>query len=283
VTTGARLEGQVALVTGGASGLGKAIVERFAAEGARVCILDRSKPGLESLARDLGDRVAVVEGDVRSAAANHAAVEACVARFGQLDCAIANAGIWDYSVHIADLPVDKLDEAFDELMGVNVKGPIHLAKAAVPQLVRSRGTFLVTISNAGFYPNGGGVLYTSSKHALVGLVRQLAFELAPFVRVNGVAPGGIHTDLRGPDSLGMAARSIGSLDLASRLGPVLPIGRLPTPEEYSAAYVFFASRSESVPATGAILNFDGGMGVRGFASPAGGARLGERFAKEGET
>jgi cis-2,3-dihydrobiphenyl-2,3-diol dehydrogenase len=73
------------------------------------------------------------------------------------------------------------------------------------------------------------------------------------------------------------------LDLASRLGPVLPIGRLPTPEEYAAAYVFFASRSESVPATGAILNFDGGMGVRGFASPAGGARLGERFAKESET
>lgn len=274
-----RLEGQIALITGGASGLGRAIVDRFVAEGARVAVLDRSKQGLESLAKDHGERVTGVVGDVRSLVANQEAVRRCVDAFGRLDCAIANAGIWDYSRHIADLPDDKIEAAFDELIGVNLKGPILLAKAAVPDLVRSKGTFLVTISNAGFYPNGGGVLYTSSKHALVGLVRQLAFELAPSVRVNGVAPGAIHTDLRGPASLGMEATSIASLDLPSRLGAFLPIGRVPSAEEYASAYVFFASRADSVPATGVVLNFDGGMGIRGFASPVGGAGLAERFVK----
>lgn len=277
-----RLEGQVSLITGGASGLGRAIVDRFVKEGARVAVVDRSKRGLETLASDHGERVTGIVGDVRSLASNQEAVRRCVEVFGRLDCAIANAGIWDYSVHIADLPDDRIDEAFDELIGINLKGPILLCKAAVPELVRSRGAFLVTISNAGFYPNGGGVLYTTSKHALVGLVRQLAFELAPFVRVNGVAPGGIHTDLRGPVSLGMDSRAIGSLDMPSRFGPLLPIGRLPTPEEYASAYVFFASRAESAPATGAVLNFDGGVGIRGFASPAGGTDLAERFAGGGK-
>ena len=90
-----RLEDQVALVTGGASGLGRAIVRHFVAEGARVCVLDRSKTALEALQRDFDERVAAVEGDVRSVASNRAAVEICLARFGRLDCAVANAGIWD--------------------------------------------------------------------------------------------------------------------------------------------------------------------------------------------
>jgi NAD(P)-dependent dehydrogenase (short-subunit alcohol dehydrogenase family) len=278
-----RLKGEVALVTGGASGLGRAIVDRFVSEGARVTVLDRSEKGLEKLADQYGERVRGVAGDVRTLASNHEAVRSCVETFGRLDCAIANAGIWDYSVHIADLPDDSIGAAFDEVIGINLKGPILLAKAVVPDLVRSRGTFLVTISNAGFYPNGGGVLYTTSKHALVGLVRQLAFELAPFVRVNGVAPGGIHTDLRGPASLGMEAKSIGGLDMPSRFGPLVPIGRLSTAEEYAAAYVFFASRADSAPATGAILNFDGGLGIRGFASPSGGAGLADRFGPGGDT
>ena len=280
--TQGRLEGQVALVTGGASGLGRAIVDRFVAEGARVAVLDRSKSRLDALSGDQGEAVVAVEGDVRSLASNREAVLRCVDAFGRLDCAIANAGIWDYSRHIADLPEDRIEAAFDELMGVNLKGPVLLAKAAVPALVRSRGSYLATISNAGFYPNGGGVLYTASKHALVGLVRQLAFELAPSVRVNGVAPGAIPTDLRGPESLGLDATSIESLDLPAQADAFVPLGRVPTAEEYAAAYVFFASREEAAPATGAVLNFDGGLGARGLGRLRGGDRLAERFgAPEG--
>src|SRR3546814_13245073 len=84
----------------------------------------------------------------------------------------------------------------DELFGVNVKGYVLLAKASLPALVRSGGSLVYTVSNAGFDPAGGGVLYTASKHAVVGLIRQLAFEFAPPVRVNGVAPGPIDTALR---------------------------------------------------------------------------------------
>src|SRR6185503_18347077 len=181
----------------------------------------------------------------------------CVEAFGQLDCAIANAGIWDYSRSLADLGDDAIGPAFDEVLAINAKGPLLLAKAALPALVRSAGSFLVTISNAGFYPDGGGALYTMSKHALVGLVHQLAFEWAPAVRVNGIAPGPIETDLRGPASLGMQDRSISSLGLAEQANTFVPLERVPTPQEYAAAYVFFAARSETAPATGSILNLDG--------------------------
>ena len=274
-----RLDGQVALITGGASGLGRAIVDRFIAEGARVGVLDRSRERLDQLKSDHGDSVCCVTGDVRSFADNEAAVRDCVSAFGSLDCAIGNAGIWDYSVPLVDLPPENIDEAFDELFQVNVKGYMLLAKAALPALVRSQGSLIFTISNAGFYPDGGGPLYTATKHAVVGLVRQLAYEFSPSVRVNGVAPGGIGTDLRGPASLGMAERSIESIDLPKMAGPILPIGRLPTPEEYTGAYVFFATRGDTVPATGSLLNYDGGIGIRGFGGPAGGRGLAERFSK----
>ncbi len=278
-----RLEGQVALVTGGASGLGRAIVIRFIAEGARVAILDLSAERLDRLASEFGSKIVTVCGDVRSLADNEAAVAQCETTFGKLDCAIGNAGVWDYSIALVDLPSDAIDAAFDELFQINVKGYMLLARAAAPALVRSEGSLLFTISNAGFYPGGGGPLYTASKHATVGLVRQLAFELAPSVRVNGVAPGGIHTDLRGPKALGLEGRSISTLEMGKSADQWLPIGRLPSADEYAGAYVFFATRGDAAPATGSVLNFDGGVGVRGFAGPAGGVALKERFAKSSST
>ncbi|HEY5645141.1 MAG TPA: SDR family NAD(P)-dependent oxidoreductase, partial [Pseudomonadales bacterium] len=190
-----RLEHQVVLVTGGASGLGLAIVERCLAEGAQVGVLDRSEPESLALADRFGERVACIVGDVRNYADNARAVAACVERFGRLDTAIGNAGIWDYSVPLVDLPPDRLTAAFDELFQINVLGYLLLAKAALRPLAASRGTLLFTVSNAGFLPGGGGALYTATKHAVVGLVRQLAFEFAPHVRVNGVAPGAIATHL----------------------------------------------------------------------------------------
>jgi cis-2,3-dihydrobiphenyl-2,3-diol dehydrogenase len=273
-----RLQGQAILMSGGASGLGRAIVDRFVAEGARLAVLDRSADRLEALLSDHGDAVAGHVGDVRSLADNKAAVARCLEAFGKLDCAVGNAGLWDYSTALVDLPEDRIDAAFDEIFHVNVKGYLLLAKAAAPALVRSEGTLIFTISNAGFYPSGGGPLYTATKHAAVGLVRQLAYELAPFVRVNGVAPGGIHTDLRGPEALGMADRSIASLKMEDSAHLYVPIGRLPTPQEYAGAYVMFASRSDGAPATGAVLNHDGGLGVRGLGRTSGGLDLKARFA-----
>ena len=274
-----RLENQAILVSGGASGLGRAIVDRFVAEGACVAVLDRSAERLEVLVAVHGKAVVGCVGDVRSLADNKKAVARCCDAFGKLDCAVGNAGLWDYSTALVDLPEDRIDAAFDEIFHVNVKGYLLLAKAAAPALVRSEGTLIFTISNAGFYPNGGGPLYTATKHAGVGLVRQLAYELAPSVRVNGVAPGGINTDLRGPEALGMAERSIASLKLEESAHLFVPIGRLPTSQEYAGAYVMFASRTDGAPATGAVLNYDGGLGVRGFGRVSGGEHLKARFAE----
>src|SRR5581483_11566532 len=98
------LEGKVALVTGGASGLGRAIVERFVKEGARVALLDRARERGEALASQLGPNVAAIAGDVTVLADNRRAVDETVKKFGRLDCLVGNAGIWDFSVSLADLP-----------------------------------------------------------------------------------------------------------------------------------------------------------------------------------
>lgn len=273
-----RLSDQTVLVTGGASGLGEAIVARCLDEGANVAVLDRSASGCESLRDRYGERVLCTVGDVRAYDDNHRAVEACLAGFGRLDAAIGNAGIWDYSVPLVDLEPDALTGAFDELFQINVLGYLMLAKAALRPLVESRGSLTYTVSNAGFLTGGGGVLYTATKHAVVGLIRQLAFELAPYVRVNGVAPGPIVTGLKGPESLGMQDRQFPGEAIERRAEGLVPIGRVPSPAEYAGAYVFFACRDDNVPATGTVLNHDGGFGVRGLGPvPRGGADLAERL------
>ena len=114
---------------------------------------------------------------------------------------------------------------------------------------------------------------------MVGLIRQLAYELAPAVRVNGVAPGPIETDLRGPASLGHG----GPLDrqrqpLRAVAAPNVPLGRVPATADYAGGYVFLASRRDSRPATGGVLNLDSGIGARGIGRVAGGARLAAKYA-----
>lgn len=274
----ARLTDQTVIVTGGASGLGEAIVERFLREGARVGVLDRSEAGCAALKQAHGDNVHCVAGDVRSAEDNTRIVAECVDRFGGLDCAIGNAGIWDYNVRLADLAADQLTDSFHELFDINVLGYLALAHAALQPLVASKGSMIFTVSNAGFLPAGGGVLYTATKHAVVGLIRQLAWELAPHVRVNGVAPGGIATQLKGPESLGMENNTFPGEAMTATAEQFVPIGRMPSPAEYAGAYVFFACREDNVPSTGAILNHDGGLTVRGLgAVPRGGDDLPDRL------
>ena len=267
------LQNKVAIVTGGASGLGRAIVERFVAEGARVAILDKSRERGQELASKLGEKVVAIVGDVTSLPDNQRAVAETVTRFGHLDCFVGNAGIWDFNASIVDLPDDRIGAAFDELFSVNVKGYLLGAKAAFRELAKTRGNIIFTVSNAGFYPCGGGPLYTSSKHAVVGLIRQLAYELAPKIRVNGVAPGAIPTDLRGPRSLDMTERSIAQIPLKEVAERGLPLGKLPSPSDYTGSYVLLASNENSSTATGGVIICEGGMGIRGFTDAAGGRDL----------
>ncbi|MBS1882504.1 MAG: SDR family NAD(P)-dependent oxidoreductase, partial [Actinobacteria bacterium] len=204
-----RLQDRVAIVTGAGSGIGRAIVGSFVAEGARVVALDRVADPLRELGGANPEAVAAVVGDVRDPAAHEEAVSVAVERFGGVDALIANAGVFDGSVRLDEMDADTLRAGFAEIFEVNVLGYLMAARAAAPELHRRRGAIVLTVSNAGFHAgSGGGVLYAASKHAVIGVVRQLAHELAPQVRVNGVAPGGTITGLRVTDALaGLAGRT----------------------------------------------------------------------------
>lgn len=267
------LKDNVTLVSGGGSGLGKALVARFVDEGAKVAVLDKSKEKLDALQEDYGQLLHLVHGDVRSLEDNRRAVAETVDRFGRLDTFIGNAALWDYSTKLVDLPDDSASDAFDEVFGVNVKGYMLGAKAAVHELAKTGGSVIFTVSNAGFYPDGGGPLYTASKHAVVGLIKQLAFEFAPKVRVNGVAPGYVASDMRGPAALGQDGLSFSSLDLTDMIKTMLPLQAVPEPADYGGHYVLLASKANSSTATGAIINCDGGIGIRGMMQAAGGTEL----------
>ena len=124
------------------------------------------------------------------------------------------------------------------------------------------------------YPSGGGPVYTATKHAVVGLVRQLAYELAPHVRVNAVAPGGTLTDLRGATSLGHHNTSVrDGPDVERLFGASNPLGIAQNPADHAGAYLLLATASQSRAITGVVLNSDGGLGVRGLDRPAGGTEL----------
>ena len=271
------LEGNSILITGGASGLGAAIVRRFVKEGARVTVLDRSQEKLDALKSELGDSILPTHGDVRSFEDNVNSAAAAVREFGTLDTFIGNAGIWDWHVDTLSLPPDHINAAFDEVLQTNVLGYLLGAKASLPHLVSSGGSVIFTLSNAAFYPGGGGPLYTASKFAVRGLIAQLSHEFAPHVRVNGVAPAAIPTDLRGPSSLGLQAQSLTEIPLASIMEKSLPLHGLPSADDYCGAYVYLASKDNSKTMTGGVIECDCGFPARGTNAVAGGEDLPARI------
>lgn len=276
------LEGDVALITGGGSGIGRAVALRYLAEGASVAVLGRDAEQLQEVveaAGEAGDRVLPLTGDVRSPEDLHRAVEVTVERFGKLDILVPNAGIWDYHRSVTRLTGKEMSEAFDEIFGINVKGYALAVEAAWRELVATRGSIVMTLSNASFHTDGGGSLYTASKHAGLGLLRQFAYELAPSVRVNGVAVGGMRTKLRGPESLGLHDRTLEASFARNEASGTEQPKLIPLydssvePEDFTGPYVLLASRANSATVTGAVIPADGGIAVRGFRSPAGGAGL----------
>lgn len=257
------VDGQVVLVTGGGSGIGRAVVSRFIEEGARVGIVERLADRADALQRQFGAAVVTVVGEVGDMADNRRAVAETVRTFGKLDAFVGNAGIFDVYARIADLADDELTRAYDELFGVNVKGCIFGAMAALPALRQSGGSMIFTASVAGLNSGGGGALYTASKHAVVGLIRELAVELGPDIRVNGVAPGGTMTDLRGLATLGTDDRSqFADPAIEDRLRGGNPLRRALLPDDLAGAYVFLASRRDAAGITGTIVTVDAGAMLR---------------------
>jgi NAD(P)-dependent dehydrogenase (short-subunit alcohol dehydrogenase family) len=254
-----RLEGYRAVVTGAASGIGRAVLRRYIAEGAKVVAVVRSEAERASL---VAEGAEVVAGDVALYDTAARAVSAAVAQWGGLDAYVANAGLWDFHKRVEKQSPDELAAAFGEIFGVNFMGPLYGARAALGQLRESQGCVIVTGSNASFLAGGGGALYTASKFALRGLVMQLACEFAPEVRVNGVAPGATDTPLAGPASLGQGARAMNADPARMKtMAEHMRLGRVARPEDHTSLYVLLASREESAYVTGAMLLSDGGITI----------------------
>ena len=167
-----------------------------------------------------------------------------------------------------DLPPERMNDAFDEVYGVNVKGALFGAKAAAPALIEQRGAMIFTLSIAALRAGGGGPLYTSSKTAGIGLVRELAFELAPFVRVNGVCPAAMATDLRGPEALALGDRALMANIDPDAIRSAYPLDFFPVPDDYVGPYLFLASSDASVT-SGTLIEADLGMSARGIRNVAG--------------
>jgi NAD(P)-dependent dehydrogenase (short-subunit alcohol dehydrogenase family) len=256
------LAGRVALLSGGGSGIGRATLEAFLAEGARAAVLERD-PGKCAELERLGDSVRVVEGDATSAADNQRAVAAALERFGRLDAAATFVGVFDNYTPLAEIAAESFEAAFAEAFETNVASVLHAARAAGPALVESRGSLTITCSSSSFYPGRGGTLYVATKHALRGVVVSLAREMAPEVRVNGVAPGGtLETDLRGMGSLGQAEQRLDDRPgREAALRARTPLEVALRSEDHAGAYVYLASdRARGV--SGEIVRSDGGLAAR---------------------
>jgi NAD(P)-dependent dehydrogenase (short-subunit alcohol dehydrogenase family) len=251
-----RLDGKVAAVTGGASGIGEATVRRFVAEGASVAFCDRDGERGRRVAAELeaaGAKVAFTQADVGSEAACLDFVNGAAGRFGRLDILVNNAGIRKY---------EKVDEAsaasWNEILGVNLMSYVFCAKAAVPLMRKSKsGGAIVNVASVRSVVAGGGNLqYDTTKAAIAGLTRALAADHSPEgIRVNAVGPGPIFTPFHAR-RIAAAGETVEQYNAQAASGTMLK--RPGRAEEVAAAILFLASDDASY-VTGALLFVDGGM------------------------
>ena len=250
-----RLKRKVALITGGGGSIGAATARLFAAEGARVVVADLDEPGLAAVVGDIGaDSAASAVTDVTDSGQVQAAVALAVERFGGLDIAFANAGVFGVPAPIAEYPED----VFDRVLAVNVRGSFLVAKHALGAM-RDGGSLIFNSSVVGLTSEAGIAAYASSKHAVVGLVRTAMREgAARRIRVNSVHPGPV--DNRFQHEIEVTVTGAPEDRAAELFEAGIPLSRHAAPEEIARTVLFLAS-DESSFITGATVAVDGGMSV----------------------
>ena len=244
-----QLDGKVAVVTGAAQGMGRAVAERFAVEGASLVVVDVRADALETLATSLRDRCVEVTArvaDISNAEQVTALIDDTVAALGRIDVVVNAAGIL-HPTRFDEMTVAE----WDRVMGVNLRGTFLVMRAVYPHMkARGRGSIVNFSSTAGLTVSTlGGAHYTASKHGVMGLTKALAKEGGRFgVRVNAVCPGLIDTE--------MVRATITPVQIR-RYEAGFPIGRVGTPDEVAELVLFLASE-RSAYITGAALNISGG-------------------------
>ena len=253
-----KLDGKVAVITGGASGIGHATVRLFVEEGCRVVIADLQDDKGARLAEDLGKSATYLHADVSREADVSGAIAHAVSRFGRLDCVFNNAGAGGVTGPIETIPA----EGFDATLGVLLRGVFLGMKHAAPIMKRQgHGSIISTASVAGLQAGFGPHVYSAAKAAVVHLTRSVAMELGESgVRVNSICPGGIATPI-----FGAAIGAAGGPE-ADRVAEVMktllasrqPIQRAGLPEDIARAALWLASDDSSF-VTGHALLVDGGL------------------------
>jgi len=245
-----RFSGKVAVVTGGVSGIGAAVTNKLIAEGATVVAVDVAEATIASFSADhpaAGTALDTRVLDVTDAAAVDAVIAAVVEKYGRLDVLVANAGIG-----AGGAVADVTDKSWRMVLAVDLDGVFHVARAALPHLIKSGGSIVNTASISGLGGDTGMAAYNAAKGAVVNLTRSMAVDYGhDGVRVNAVAPGPVATPLLIP-ILESSER------VRNTYAERIPLGRVAQPEEIADAIVYLASPEASF-ITGVILPVDGGL------------------------
>ena len=249
-----RLENKVAIVTGGASGFGKGIVEKFISEGAKVLIADLNIESANQLQEKLGKNAIALKVDVTKTLDVENMIKNTVAKFSKIDILIQNAAIGMKPRPL----VDSSEELFDKLFNTNVKSIYLGAKQVIPQFIaqKTEGVIINVVSTAAIRPRPGLTLYNATKGALVPLTKALALELAEHkIRVNGICPVAGETPML-KDFLGDSDPDQAYKTFIS----TVPLGRLAEPEDVANACLYLSSEEANF-ITGVMLEIDGGRTI----------------------
>jgi 2-hydroxycyclohexanecarboxyl-CoA dehydrogenase len=244
------LENRIVFVTGGARGIGRAISQRLAIEGARVAIADIDAEGARRAAAEISHGALGLELDVTDGSSVRAAVGAAIGHFGRIDALINNAG-WDK----VEPFIQASEETWDKVLAINLRGPIAVTRAVLDGMIERRAGWIVSISSdAGRVGSSGEVVYSAAKAGVIGFSKALAREVARYdIHVNVVCPGPTNTPL-------LAQVGADNPNLVQALAKAVPFRRIGEPDDVAGAVAFLIS-DDAAFITGQTISVSGGLSM----------------------